>query len=297
MLMRTCAIALLCLWGWTVIATPAQADLTVRGYSPLLHDRFNNHPSFIGSGIDWSGVARSSNGLWATMISDNYFLSAAHFAPGIGSKLTIYGSNDINGPKQEVNVIGGQSIAGSDLWLGQIDQATNFATYSVVSPTNLVGQDVFMFGVSSPFPVEAQMRLGRNTVEGFFKNFTDPGLPTGDIYIYDYDNPTGGVGDDEAIVEGGDSGAPTFLVVGNTPLLLGLHWFRYAGDFSDSSSGSGDTAAPSYITELNQAMVGGQQVSIVFVPEPSAMALVGVSLAAWGFRRRLRNGSRHPVAE
>lgn len=286
MLMRTCATALLCLWGWSVMCTPARADLLVRGYAPLLHDRFNNHPSFIGSGIDWSGVGQTSNGRWGTMISDNYFLSAAHFAPTIGDTLTFFGTNDVAGPQQVVNIIGGQTIAGSDLWLGQIDQATNFASYSVVSPTNLVGQSVFMFGVAGGFPTGAQMRVGRNTIESL-SGFPVQDLPNPNVYIYDYDDPTGGVGDDEAIVIGGDSGAPSFIMVGNTPVLLGIHWFRYDGPVYDSVSGSGDSAVPNYINALNQAMVG-QQLSIVFVPEPSAMILVGVTLTAWRLRQRRR---------
>ncbi len=88
MLMKTCATAICFVCAWCAVIAPSHADLTVRGYSPLLHDRFNNHSSFIGSGIDWSGVGRSSGGRWATMISDTYFLSAAHFPPGVGDTLT-----------------------------------------------------------------------------------------------------------------------------------------------------------------------------------------------------------------
>lgn len=264
-----------------------RADLVVRGYSPGTadrYDRFLNSPSFIGSPYDWSGVARTSNGRWATMVSDNYFISATHFAPSIGDTLTIYGSNDVGGSQQVVNIIGGQQIAGTDLWLGEIDEATNFTTYGVLSSNSVVGHDVFMFGLVSSGPVEAQMRLGRNTVEAYFQDFTLGS--TGDIYIYDYDDPTGGVGDDEAKVEGGDSGAPTFLIVNNKPVLLGVHWFKYDGDFSDSSAGSGDTAIARYINDVNQAMIGQQLVTVV--PEPSTLTLLALPIAGWVVRRRFK---------
>ena len=283
----TASLVVIC-WFFSAVQE-SRADLVVRGYDTNLHDRFSNSPQFIGNPYDWSGVARSSGGRWATMISANYFLSAVHFAPSIGDTLTIYGTNSTSGPQQVVNIVGGQQIAGSDLWLGRIDTPTNFATYSVIAPTDLTGQTVYMLGVASGFPTEAQMRFGRNTVEAFFPNFSDPnlGATVGDIYIYDYDTPTGGVGPDEAMVQGGDSGAPTFLIVNNKPAIMGFHWFQYTGDFGDASAGSGDTAMSGYINAVNQAMVG-QQLSIVTVPEPGSMALVGLPLAAWGLRRYRR---------
>ncbi len=184
----------------------------------------------------------------------------------------------------------GQQIAGSDLWLGRIDQPTNFTTYAVVSPGNFVGQDVFMFGKASGFPVTAQMRLGRNTIDEFLPNFSHPNLGASvtDVVLFDYDTPTGGTGDDEAKVEGGDSGAPTFVIYNGKPVLIGMHWFVYtSGDFNNPSSGTGDTAVPGYINLLNQSMIG-QQLNVVAVPEPGSLALVGLPCAVWCLKRRRR---------
>ena len=276
---------------WIPMWDIASADLTVRGYDPLnpgVYDRFINSPSFIGAQYDWSGVGRTNGGQWATMVSANYFISATHFAPGVDQTLTLYGSNDLLGPKQEVKIVGGQQILGTDLWLGQIDQPTNFTTYSIASPGNLTGTEVYMVGVGG-----GGMRLGRNTVEGYLPAFSHPNLGASvtDSVIYDYDTPTGGVGPDEAKVEGGDSGAPTFIIVNNKPVLLGIHWFQYSGgDFTNASSGSGDSLVPQYVSAINFSM-GGQQVLIAAVPEPGSFALLGLPCVVCLYRR-LRYSSR-----
>ncbi len=100
----------------------AQADLLVRGYSAgtaNFYDRFNNSPQFIGNPFDWSGIGRSAGGRWGTMVSANYFLSAAHFAPGAGETLTFYGTNDLNGPSQTVNIVSvSKSLARIYIWDG-----------------------------------------------------------------------------------------------------------------------------------------------------------------------------------
>ncbi len=230
------------------------------------------------------------------MVSANYFLSAAHFPPSIGDTLTIYGTNSTAGPQQVVNIVGGQQIAGTDLWLGRIDQATNFSTYSVVAPTDLTGQNVFMLGVASGFPTEAQMRFGRNTVEAFLPNFSDPtlGATVGDVYLYDYDTPHGGVGPDEAMSKAAILGA-YILDSRQQTRALGLSLVSVYGHPRQPIR-SGDTALAGYINAVNQAMTGGQQLAVVIVPEPGSMALVGLPLLAWGLRRRFRGKPTQPTA-
>ena len=270
----------------------ASADLTVRVYDPLnpgVYDRFINSNNLIGTPYDWSGVGRTSGGQWATMVSANYFISATHAAPAIGQTITFYGNNNLAGPQQVVTITGGQQILGTDLWLGTgIGTATNFATYSIAAPGDLTGSTVFMVGVGG-----SGMRLGRNTVEGYLSGFSHPklGASVTDTVIYDYDEPVGGVGPDEAKVESGDSGAPTFVIVNNKPVLLGIHWFQYSGgDFTNASSGSGDSLVPQYVSAINLSM-GVQQLVITAVPEPGSLALLGLPCVVCLYRR-LRYSSR-----
>ena len=57
------ACATFCLY--CSVANCAAAALTVQGYTPATagqYDRFENDPSFIGNGFDWSGVGRTGGG-------------------------------------------------------------------------------------------------------------------------------------------------------------------------------------------------------------------------------------------
>ncbi|MCC6510427.1 MAG: hypothetical protein IT423_15095 [Pirellulaceae bacterium] len=275
----------------------ALADLLVRGYDTNLHDRFANSSDFIGANYDWSGVARSSSGRWATMVSPNYFISATHFSPGVGDTLTIYGSNNVAGPSQVVNVVAGQQIAGSDVWLGRIDTPTNFGTFAVasaMSPTAFINQEIYLFGVAGGFANPAQQRLGRNHIDAFLDDFSHPalGATVSDVIIYDYDTPTGGVGNDEALVFGGDSGAPSFIIVNGQPVLVGVHWFKYSEtDFDQPREGTGDSLVSSYINNINLGMVG-QQLTLVAVPEPSSWLLVGGALVFLKYQSKRRRTSK-----
>src|SRR5690606_13143804 len=110
-----------------------------------------------------------------------------------------------------------------------------------------------------------------------------------DVFLYDYDVGVGGMGADEARVEGGDSGGPTFAIgAGGALGLVGIHWFNY--DPSDGQlGGSGDTFVPSFIDEVNAAMAlagSSERLSVITaVPEPSTAALLLVGIAAVGLRR------------
>ncbi|APZ94993.1 PEP-CTERM sorting domain-containing protein [Fuerstiella marisgermanici] len=287
---RLSVFAVMCI-AWCAAGGAVQADLMVRGFDANLHNRFANHPDFIGISHDWSGVGRNSQ--WATMISDSFFLSATHSHPGNGTNVTFFHSNDPAGASESHAVAEGWGIGTSDLWLGRLatSVSTSVAKYAIadVSPAAAESLDFLTFGLASGFAPAARQRVGRNEVDLVLPAFSDPALAgAGDVFIYDYDL-TGGVGDDEARVAGGDSGAPTFFLSDSGPAILGIHWFLYTEDDLDGGSGSGDTFVPSYIDALNARMAPfGESLTIVSVPEPSSVVLYGLALGFVIIRHRRR---------
>jgi hypothetical protein len=230
------------------IPSAASADLQVLGYAPEKHDRFYQPASgsdpakaFIGDPYDWSGIARAYNSTmgyqkWATMISDTHFLSAAHFKPNAGDTLTFYQSNDPSGTTWTGTVTSSATqIGSSDIWLGQVlgpsnssppswvkrytlmrrPEGYNYLNLSAVDPT------VYVVGQSASPATATRMRVGRNELSRF-PSPTDVG--------WTYDS-VGGLGNDEAVTQGGDSGGPTFAITTAGLALVGTH----SGVASDAS--------------------------------------------------------------
>jgi hypothetical protein len=223
---------------------PARGDLLVAGYEPRLHDRFYVGPdrAFIGEALSWSGYGRmydpvGSGGSWPhlTMISDNWFISANHFHPirgddpaGSMPKARFYRTNDASGQYWEtelaVNGAGtqyiGQRIGNTDLWVGKLantppDWVTRYPLAKRHEATNWLsyaGNEIYILGQDSPRNL-ANVRVGRNLVSE---------LNVIGNYGWTYDL-AGGLGADEAQTQGGDSGAPSFFISGNTPVLAGIH--------------------------------------------------------------------------
>jgi len=259
----------------------AQAALTIQGFDSNRHERFGSN-SFLSAGIDYSGVASfgpnaqsqlTFNG-WATMITPSYFLSATHFPPGTGAKLNFYETNSLSGNLFTGTVASGQQIANSDLWLGRLDQpvTANIAKYSILTG-DYTGGLIDVVGRSLSDPAQ---RVGRNNIDQYINSFSDAnlGATISDVYLFGYDNP-GGTGIDEAYVQGGDSGAPSFAVINGALVLTGIHWFQYTT--ASGGLGSGDTRAGSYMSALNAAIIG-ESATFVAVPEPSSwLALLAVA--------------------
>lgn len=282
--------------------SPCRGAMMIQGLDFLRHDRFNNSVNFVGTGYDWSGVGRSSSNGWGTLVSPNYIVSATHAAPG--GTISFFGSNDPNSTPVTRTITGGQQISGSDLWLGRLSAPvtpglgiTSFAVAAAANTNTFLNQTIYTFGLGNgkdstqtvTFPSEANQRLGRNQIDTTLTNFSDPALGSsaGDVFTFDFDNP-GGVGTDESMVQGGDSGAPSFMIIDGKPALIGIHWFLYdKTDFDKSGIGSGDTLVSSFISALNLGMTalnGGVQEdsvsTLTAVPEPSSLVLLGLAIPA-----------------
>jgi hypothetical protein len=273
-----------------------------QGSSPA-NDRFVDSPSFIGAPYDWSGVG-NNGGSWATMISPSYFVSANHDHPAPGSTITFHLDNNPNGPTESYTVdstfyqtqYGGQ---GSDLYLGKLTTpvSSNIAKYPVLSlgsDAAYTNMPIYTYGYPN--------RVGMNNINGDFLYSEDgvspptlhhgindlnlPGYGLTRVMYYSY-NATGGQGANEAYLEGGDSGGPSFAVWNGALALLGIH-FVDDGRVYDGAP-SGDSFVPFYVNQLDANMVG-EQVTLSVVPEPVTMVSLFIGLAglAGHIRKRIR---------
>ena len=161
--------------SWFVSSAPAPAAMVVEGYNPANHDRFyvGSDKAFIGDPYNWSGVATNGSASWATLVTPDYFLSATHAHPAIGSTLKFYDANNPSGPYETATVASGQGISlevgTSDVWLGKLTApvSSNITVYPVYAPPvplDAVGQIVYTFGLSTSSTASQNQRLGRNVI-------------------------------------------------------------------------------------------------------------------------------------
>jgi len=229
------------------------------------YDRYDNSSSWIGlpanwpggapgsntsSPYVWSGVGRdANNGTWGTMIAPQFFISANHYHPAIGDTLQFNYNNDPNGPSETETVLAGAWMqaalpgnggADGDVWIGLLSQAvsSNVAIYPILKMnfnSEYGGLGISTFGLSATIPgTVTTVRMGRNVIDAGTANYYT-GLNPADYngvsnfygFQYTYNNTASnrGVGNDEAQVVVGDSGAPTFFLYGgSSPALIGTHW-------------------------------------------------------------------------
>lgn len=293
--------------------------IVIDGFTSAKHDRFANDPSFIGSGLDFSGVGRSgTSGRWVTLISPDTFLTANHFAPSTGESVTFVSGNDPSGGGGTVTttVSGGTRLGTTDLFIGTLGSAvTGVATYSIapfLAGADAVvggyfGQAAYLLGISPTGTLgtgslagnpTTSMSVGRNILDVAFGDLEVQAVSsTFDLAGYIDDTAAGDLTGnsmasanlipDEAYLQGGDSGAPTFIVNGNGDLeLLGIHSVIGELDFDNDDDTdrrfSGDNFLPRY---------AGQIYAIAMIPEPGFGGIIGVMLMALGILRRRREKS------
>ena len=284
-----------------MLAPACPAAMSIGNFSAAANDRFANNPAFVGIAGDWSGVGRSNDGHWGTMLTPAAFLSATHYHPGTGSVMSFFPGNDPGVSAVTRTVIGGQRIGTSDLWIGYLaaplpttithyDFSQVVLTQAGFTSSDLYNQPVFMSGLtptSSGYGAnQATLQtVGTNRLEGFFDDLT-VGASTGDV-LETVQNLTGDelygdyLTDYEAQYQGGDSGSPLMMLAGGKLLLLGVAWAIGPDDIDPD---------PNNVVERpsSVATFTGSHASeiLTLIPEPGVTCLAlaaGVVLAA---RRR-----------
>ncbi len=276
------AASVLCFVG--LRSAPA---LTIVDFDATLHDVYqsdwgttspvpNANPSFVGAGLDFSGVGWNGTRNVA-LISDTHLAYASHFpaaesyeffSPISGQSVTYY-----------VDAVAGSSIPNSDIRIAPIFQDENYTiagldaadgitSYSIATwpaPGDFVGADLLVYGRGPDGP-----RLGTDIVEGIIIAPSDPPY----LYIY-----TQGTEQGEAFLETGDSGGPSFVVVEGQRTFAGIH---YAIDPDNEPFPlSADSYFAVYESDIDGLGVGA---TFTLIPEPSATSLALAALiwlAGW----------------
>ncbi len=212
--------------------------LEIDGYSSQVNDRFSNDASFIAQGFNISGVARTQDGQWLTMISRTAFIACNHWHPASGNTVVFYKTNDPSGEQVTRTVSSVQKRIGTtDLFLGTLNEPlpADYAYYAYATETidTLVKWNQSAYKLASVYhvgqspsgsPAPISFAVGRNKLDDWM-NITD-GVSTNAIFVATKDS----VGEAnfvnyESIVVTYDSGAPIFYDQGNGTLrVIGITW-------------------------------------------------------------------------
>jgi hypothetical protein len=207
--------------------------LVVNGYDPAVNDRFssgypdtpvpNASPRFIGKGLDWSGVGwwRKDQQYSVTLLGSKNFAYSCHIAPQPGDVITFLGRDGhlhyYHVARLQMVDLGkedGQTVH-ADTGVGTFvetvafdDQITHYpVAYSRKGVEAFIGKKIFMYG--------RMARIGINEiVEGIMLD----GMAS--EFNFDTQGLTAGMSNCEV----GDSGSPTFMVIGGKLALVGTHW-------------------------------------------------------------------------
>ncbi|MEZ7956435.1 MAG: hypothetical protein QMC23_09740 [Rubritalea sp.] len=269
-------ILLLSFFSLIILSHPLLA-IQIISSTAATNDRFSNDPTFIANNMNLSGVGIDNTGKWATLVSENVFLSANHFKPSNGSVITFYATNDPTGSSITRTVASGQRIGDTDIWVGVLSSSvdSNYAFYDIGLTPSLV-QNSYMVGRSvNSYTTTQNIAVGRNVLDST-ATFTVAGA-TGTAILATY-NETGGVAY-ESLVQSGDSGAPMFTTdLSNELTIVGTNWFV----------GTVGTVDTSGFTDLSSDR-GAIQTIIAAnaVPETTSIAMLSLaSLMLITYRKR-----------
>lgn len=292
---------LACSW----LAEPGSGASLIQNFAAASNDRFANNGAFIGGGLDWSGVGRSSDGHWGTMLTPSVFLSANHYHPGVGSVMSFFPGNDPGATAVARTVASGQRIGSTDLWVGFLSTAVpasitayEFAqmplTEGTFAASALYDLPIFMGGISPTGTgygagTATVQTVGTNRLEGFFEDATDDGhVATGNI-LATVQNLTGDAGFGfthtgfETQLQGGDSGSPLMLLADGRLMLAGIAWAIGTIDIDPDLTNKTERPITAFTYTGSYA---GEILTLIPEPGVAMLALLAGGLLAMRRRRR-----------
>lgn len=246
----------------------------MRGYSQSLDNRLLDFPgtpiypqtpqpntSFVHApatgfhGIGWPAHPTDWTRQMA-LVSPRHFVYASHYPLGADWNIAFLGTDgqqhlyQIESQIPVVNMNGQQT----DLMLctlsSEVQAATGIAPFPVLNLTNeaaYTGLPMIVFG--------GFVRAGTTPLAGFTTLVNDPGFDTTRFAYFDYNHDTGNPR--ECDYQGGDSGAPSFIMDGGKPAIIGIASGRDPqgwGGLPENVSRNYIAFIPAYLPQLDAAM-------------------------------------------
>ena len=286
-------------------ASGLQASIIIDAYTDPTNDRFSNSSFFELDSFDLSGIGQDGSGKWATAISRNVVISAAHFASS--GTIYFYPGNDATEAPVTRTVSSGTKIGSTDLYVSVLSAAlpssithysfasetlsgTPGSTPSVVANAGIYqGLNAYLFG-RSPFDTGSDpnrenyndQAVGRNVISGYSENVPFLGNTDADAILFARDSMGEANYDTyEAKFQSGDSGGPTFVEISGELRLLGTNAFIYnPSAFEIGGDGSGINYTGNQVAFLNSF------IAIHAVPEPGSLTLFALAMNIVAIRRR-----------
>lgn len=240
------------------LTLPAQG-LFVRGYNATDHDRFTGfkanpvmNPGFIYDASKFTGVGyitSGGDGRQYTLVTPRHVVCTTHNKPNPGQQLRFVDATGavITRTFATVTVISHPSTGTCDLTLCTLDSPlpSTVATYPYLNLANeaaYIGQELVVHGYFA--------KGGRGSIAGFDDVAGGIYFDESRLFRFDYDTLAGGAND--CHFETGDSGSPSFAMVGGQPALVGVHTLA---DTVGSTISNYDTFVPHYAAQVDTQLL------------------------------------------
>lgn len=292
-----------------VLALPVSTDaLEVRGYSQALDNRLLDFPGapiypqtpqpnagFVHApadgfhGIGWPAHPTDWTRQMA-LVSPRHFVYASHYPLGADWNIAFLGTDgqqhlyQIESQVPIINTLGQQTDLMLCTLTGEVEAATGVTPFPVLNLTDeaaYAGQPMVVFG--------SFVRAGTTPLAGFTTLVNDPGFDTTRFAYFDYNHDAGNPR--ECDYQGGDSGAPAFIMDAGKPAIIGIASGRDPqgwGGLPANVSRNYIAFIPAYLPQLDAAM---ETKGFHMIRTRPAATSLGIQAQTGTALRRLQPGS------
>ncbi|MGD7652060.1 MAG: hypothetical protein ACQCXQ_02510, partial [Verrucomicrobiales bacterium] len=256
--------------------SPVLHALELRVYSEERHDRFSGfpaapvaNPGFIHQDVDLTGVGwrvGAAEPRSLTLVSPKFFIGARHYRPSVGDTVrfvaadgsirdyTVKANHDILNDDSEAD--GGPKA--TDVSLGELVEAVGdsdgvgFQLY-----LNLATEAAYLVPPYHELIVLGKSVRGGNGTATAINDFFGTPLTSGgginNTRTLEFVYQSVGGQQDDAFAEGGDSGSPSLVNVGNRGAIVGVHTAILSA-LGTTTTIDSFVAHPPYISQINEIM-------------------------------------------